>query len=254
MRLVSYNILDGGLGRADPLAEVIEAQRPDIIVLVEADDPTVIDRIAGRLRMDAIAVQGKRHGAAILSRYQIVESVNHSLLSDAFTDCVLEATLRQPDGRQWPIIAVHLHPRAADSDESIRQREIESLLQITADLRSQNQPHLLAGDFNANSPIQQIDIEKCKPKTRKEFAANGGSIPRRAISQLLQAGYVDSLHAVQGDAAKSIASFTTQYPGQRVDYIFTHGIDPSRLNDARVEHDRLARYASDHFPVVLQVD
>ena len=34
MRLVSYNILDGGEGRADPLAEVIEAQRPDVIGLV----------------------------------------------------------------------------------------------------------------------------------------------------------------------------------------------------------------------------
>ena len=34
MRIVSYNILDGGEGRADPLAEVIEAQRPEVVALV----------------------------------------------------------------------------------------------------------------------------------------------------------------------------------------------------------------------------
>ena len=38
MRIVRYNILDGGEGRADPLAEVIEAQRPDLVALVEATD------------------------------------------------------------------------------------------------------------------------------------------------------------------------------------------------------------------------
>ena len=96
MRLVSYNILDGGVGRADPLAETIEAQRPDIVILVEADDPSVVNRISGRLGMDAIHVAGRRHGAAILSRWQIVESINHGLLNDVFSDCVLEATIRAP--------------------------------------------------------------------------------------------------------------------------------------------------------------
>jgi len=34
MRVVSYNILTGGEGRADPLAEVLLAQRADVIALV----------------------------------------------------------------------------------------------------------------------------------------------------------------------------------------------------------------------------
>ena len=38
MRIVSYNILDGGVGRADPIAEVLLAQRPDVVGLVEADE------------------------------------------------------------------------------------------------------------------------------------------------------------------------------------------------------------------------
>ena len=51
MRLVSYNILDGGEGRADPLAEVLLAQRADVVVLLEADQISVVERIAAaRLR------------------------------------------------------------------------------------------------------------------------------------------------------------------------------------------------------------
>ena len=49
MRIVSYNIL-GGEGRADPLAEVIEAQRADIVGIVEADFLPAIERMATQLR------------------------------------------------------------------------------------------------------------------------------------------------------------------------------------------------------------
>ena len=61
MRIVTYNILNGGEGRADPLAEVIEAQRADIVGLTEADDPAVLERIANRLKMDYIHAVGERH-------------------------------------------------------------------------------------------------------------------------------------------------------------------------------------------------
>lgn len=254
MRMVSYNILNGGEGRADPLAEVILAQRPDIVVLVEADDMAVVDRIALRLKMDAITAQGRRHGAAILSRWSIIESVNHSLLRDAFADCVLEATIRQPGGAEWTVAATHLHPHAKDEDEKQREAEIDALLDIFAEHRTQGRSHLLAGDFNANSPIQKIVAEKCKPRTRKDIEANGGVLPRRAIGKLLEAGYVDSLRAVHPTQAAQVGSFTTRFPGQRVDYIFTHSIGVDRLSDARIEQDRLAKYASDHFPAVLQID
>ena len=52
MRLVSYNILDGGVGRADPIAEILQAQNADIVVLLEADDLSVVERIAGELAAD----------------------------------------------------------------------------------------------------------------------------------------------------------------------------------------------------------
>jgi endonuclease/exonuclease/phosphatase family metal-dependent hydrolase len=254
LRLVSYNILDGGEGRADPLAEVIKAQKPDIVVLIEADDPAVVDRIASRLKMEAAQADGRKHGGAILSHWPISETINYSLLRDEFADCVFEATILDPSGAVWPVTAVHLYPRASREAEARRMPEIEAILNIHAPMRQRNQPHLLAGDFNANSPIQQIIPDQCKRRTREEFAANGGMIPRDCVQKLLSAGYIDTLEATQGERAGKIGSFTTQYPGQRIDYVFSFGIAPPRISEAKVEQDRLARYASDHFPVVVDID
>src|SRR5690349_20191113 len=103
MRVVSYNILDGGEGRADPLAEVIEAQRPDVVCLAEASDLAVVERIANRLKMDFVQACGRKKGAAsaLLTRYTIRESVNHALLREGLSKSLLEATLVEPGGPEW---------------------------------------------------------------------------------------------------------------------------------------------------------
>ena len=71
--------------------------------------------------------------------------------------------------------------------------------------------------------------------------------------RLDDAGYADSLRAFDEQTAATSVSFTTLHPGQRVDYVFTWGIESSRVRDAWVETDRLARYASDHYPVGAEI-
>jgi endonuclease/exonuclease/phosphatase family metal-dependent hydrolase len=252
LRLFSYNILDGGEGRADPLAEVIEAQRADVVALIEADNSDVLNRISKRLKMDIIVGQGKRHAVALLSRFPIIQTINHGALGEK-PDCLLEALIRTPAGEEVTLGILHLHPHAREQDEAIREEELDSVLQIFELHRRQRKPHLLVGDFNADSPTQMLDMEKCKPSTREEWRQNGGHIPRRAIQKLLTAGYLDSYFALKPEQAKSTGTFTTQFPGQRVDYIFTYGLPPSRLKDAWIEQDRLAKYASDHFPIGLEI-
>ena len=256
MRILSYNILDGGEGRADPLAEVIEANRPDIVTLIEADDLSVVERIANRLKMDYVVGPGPRHAVAVLSRWEIRDSVNHTPLHRDFTASFLETTIRSPGHGQQDlaVCAVHLHARAAEADEQVRERQLDVILRSTARHRDARQPHVLAGDFNANGPTQRIDVAKAKPATREAHAANGGRLPRRVVRRLLDAGYTDTLRAAAGDRADSLASFTTLHPQQRVDYIFTHGIPPARIKAAWIEHDRLATYASDHYPVGAEIE
>ena len=249
MRLISYNILNGGVGRADPIAEILQAAQPDIVTLLEADDPNVVDRIANRLQMDVAQFAGKHHQAAILSRWAIRETINHALRRDALGNSFAQANIIDPSGKLWMIAAVHLHPHATLADEQLRLREIEAILRTMP----QDEPHLLAGDFNANSPLQTILPENCKPRTQKEWTENGGMLPREAVKKLLDAGYSDTLQASLGEKAGHTGSFSTQFPGQRVDYIFTRNITPQRIASAWVEQDRLAKYASDHFPIGVEI-
>jgi endonuclease/exonuclease/phosphatase family metal-dependent hydrolase len=252
LRVFSYNILDGGEGRADPLAEVIEAQRADVVALIEADNSDVLERISRRLAMDLIVGQGKRHSVALLSRWPIIHTINHAALRPQ-PDCLLEAVVRSPSGEEVILGVLHLHPHAREQDEATREEELDHVLEVFEPHRRQRRPHLLLGDFNANSPFQQIDPEKCKPSTREEWRKNGGSIPRRAIAKVLAAGYMDTLHALHPDITSRTGTFSTQFRGQRVDYIVMSGMPTSRLTAAWIEQDRLAKYASDHFPVGLEM-
>lgn len=249
MRIVSYNILDGGEGRADPLAEVIEAQRPDIVALVEADFLPVVERIASRLKMDFVHAPGNAGASALLSRWPIRQSINHAPLHPVFEKSFLAATVGAPDGSDLDVGVVHLHAYGRETDEQQRECELSIVMDAFATARRDRRPHILAGDFNADSPIQQIDPAACKPRTRDDWSANGGMLPRRVVQTLLDAGYIDTMETVdRANAAKS-GTFSTQFPGQRVDYIFTHSLEPRRIQSSWVEYDRLAKYASDHFPV-----
>lgn len=262
MRLVSYNILDGGEGRADPLGEVIHAARPDVIALIEADDEAVIARLANRFKMDVITGRGQRHAVALLTRWPITESINHAALVDGFEACLLEVTVEPPNAPPLPIGVLHLHSHATDADEQIRAGQLDVVLKAFARHRASGTLHLLCGDFNANAPTQQIDLSLAHPTTRREAQSNidlkahvtDVGVPRRAIARLLQEGYLDTFRAHDARRADTTGSFTTQHPQQRVDYVFAHGHDVApRIVDAWIEQDRLAKYASDHFPVGVEI-
>ena len=253
MRIVSYNILDGGEGRADPIGEVIEAQRPDVVALVEADDLTVVERIARRLKMDYVHAPGQKQASALLTRFAIRDSINHALLREGMSKSFLEATIVNDKGGEWPIGVIHLHHHAHEADETKREQELAIVLDVFARHRAAGRAHLLCGDFNADSPQQNLDPGKVKQSTREAWEKNGGQIPRRAIASVQAQGYVDTFHAVRGAEALRMGTFSTQHPGQRVDHIFTHGVDRAHLKQAWIEYDRLAKYASDHFPIGLEI-
>ena len=51
LRILSYNILKGGVGRETPLAAVISACEPDVVILQEAYRPAVVEQLADDVRI-----------------------------------------------------------------------------------------------------------------------------------------------------------------------------------------------------------
>jgi len=253
MRVFSYNILDGGEGRADPLAEVILAQRADIVAIVEADNADVLNRLSARLGMDYVHADGRKSSAALFSRWPVRDSMNNFALNKRIRKVFLQATVIDPAGNEWPIGVIHLPAHAREKDETKREESLSLILDATRCLRKASQRHLICGDFNSNSPVQKIEVKQCKKSTREEYAENGNRIPRRVVKKILDAGYVDTLHAFDPIAGETAGTFSTQYPGQRVDYIFAYGFDKSAIQSAWIETDRLAKFASDHFPIGVEI-
>jgi endonuclease/exonuclease/phosphatase family metal-dependent hydrolase len=238
LRIVSYNILNGGVGRADPIAEVLLAQRPDVVALVEADDPAMLTRIAWRLDMDHVAAVGlDGRTAALLSRRPILASTNVTALRGT-PRSFLWAEIESTDG---PVEIGVLHLTSGPDREDVRLEESEVVLSVTADAREQGRPHVLCGDFNALSPLQRVELARVPDHLRQ-----GGPMRSDVIEKVMDAGYVDTLAAGGAAIAAGAATFTTSQPGVRFDYIFAHGLTPTA---GWVERDRLAVFASDHFPV-----
>jgi endonuclease/exonuclease/phosphatase family metal-dependent hydrolase len=253
MRLLSYNILDGGKGREDAIVQVIASQKPDVVALVEAGDADVVEHIGRHLEMDVLHAPGNMHASALLTRWPVRESINHAPLHPELEKSFLEAKLIGLDGAELIVGVVHLHARALVADEARRLKELGIILSAFAPLRAARTPHLICGDFNANAPHRPIDPALCKPRTREEWEANGGRIPRWVVQKMLDDGYRDTLFELDAPSAETVGSFSTEFPGQRVDYFFSYLFPRRRLRSAWVERGPWARRASDHFPVGLEI-
>lgn len=156
-RLLTYNILVGGGRRIDAITNMIRAAHPDVVGLVEATNPRVVEELAERLGMECrMTGQGKSIDdwqIALLTRLPIVSTTIHTR-PGRLTKPLLEVRVREEDGHELAIFVTHLaaafsHGRGGNS---IRQVEVREILRILAELRAEGIPHVLMGDFNTLAP------------------------------------------------------------------------------------------------------
>lgn len=252
MKLMTYNILESGEGRVDPLAEVIRQAGADTVVLQECADRGLLAKLANRVGMEFfLAENPKNKDAAVglLTRERIVEAVNYSPLDSRITRAAFHATLRTGAG-EITVIGLHLHPHETLEDERVRLSELPAILEIAG--KFADRPHVLAGDFNTSHPQQVIDVAKLRPAGQKRIAGQGNVLPRELVSRLLAAGYVDA-HALGRAPAEFGVSFTTAHPAMRVDYIFVPAGMAGKVRSCEVFAAPIGRFASDHYPVVAEL-
>jgi endonuclease/exonuclease/phosphatase family metal-dependent hydrolase len=251
MKIMTYNIMEGGTGRVDPLAEVIRLAGADVVVVQEAvseEGSAAFHKLADRLGMDRfLAESGRAGGGAvgILSRVRIKEAVNHSAMDPRLSRGAVSAIVGD-----LVVIGVHLHPRELFADEEVRVKELTGVFEV-ANLFA-GREHVICGDFNASHPLQKIDLKEVRDKTRERVMTQGGEFPREVVRRMLERGYVDA-HALHHSAEAFGCSFTTAFPAMRVDYMFvTAGLAP-KVKGCEVFRPEMGRFASDHYPVVAEL-
>jgi exodeoxyribonuclease-3 len=254
VKICTYNILEGGTGRIDPLAEVLRLAAADVVIIQEAWDASLFHKLADRLGMDRFLAENPAnpHGSTgLLSRRPIRTAVNHAPLDKRLTRSAFHAVVEGGSDLPWlPLVGLHLHARETFADEAVRLAELPAIFDIAAALPG---PHLLAGDFNTSHPDQVIDIAKLRPSSRQRIAGQNSELPRDVIRHVLARGYVDA-HTLHRTPSAFDTTLTTAYPAMRVDFLFVTAGLASRLKSCDVFKPEMARFASDHFPVVAELD
>ena len=242
LRVVSYNILRGGAGREGPLAAVIRDCAPDIVILQEAIRPSVVQQLAGECGMTHWAAS-PGHSVAFMSRVAVAGHVWRRVrfAKRAYLELVTADGLC--------MYGVHLSAAHSNLTEQRRAYELRALLRSVE--RHQHGLHVVTGDFNTLAPGERLDMHKLPPRLRALAWVTGKSIRWVTIRMMLEAGYVDAYRKFHGDEGYT---FPTWDPHVRLDYAFLPEPFASTLQRCEVvRHHVSLRQASDHFPLVFEI-
>jgi exodeoxyribonuclease-3 len=243
VRLMTYNIRHGGQGREAPIAAVINACAPDLVLLQEATDPGAIERIAGATGMEEWrAYAGQSLGFLSRTRVAFAEWTRPRVSRHAFIEIV-------PAGATIRVFGVHLAAVHAAWTEQRRVFELRALLRSVA--RHQHGFHVLSGDFNTLAPGETLNVRTLPRRLRPLVWMSGGRIRWRTVQTVLNAGYVDSFRLKHADDPG--LTLPTPVPHIRIDYVFVPSGFSSRVASCDVVRHSQANAASDHYPVVADL-
>lgn len=252
MRLLTYNIKEGGVGRAEQIAEVIRSANADVVALQEARNPAVTQQIAKLAGYKFFGSQ-LSHSTGFLSNVPVVSHewrhpprTRHAILEVAF-----EGFPR--------LFVVHLRAWFNRWTEQQRVRELRGLLDgIREQLKRENNSfafHLLAGDFNALGPGELFDSSPMPAWIRGMIWLSGREMARSTIEMMGSDGYVDAWRTVHSDLEKDRGyTFPVWHPHVRLDYVFAPREFAARFTECRVlTEPEVVRTASDHMPLLVEI-
>lgn len=217
------------------IAEVIAQDQPDVVCLQELDSGRLRTQrqnqaqvIADRLGMDfhffaAIRLAEEHYGDAILSRHPL-RLERAALLPWPKSPLAFEPrgalwVSVTCEGTEWQIINTHLGLGRAE--RRLQAATLASAEWIGA--AALKPPVIVCGDFNSR--------------------------PSSKVQQILASQVKDAQFLVGGARQRT---FSTRLPVLCLDYVFvTPGV---RVRELRTIRTPLARVASDHFPLVAEVE
>jgi len=243
-RILSYNIRRSGGGREAALAAVIRSSSADVVVLQEATRPDVVERVAQAAEMPQWASR-PGESLAFMSRVPVAHHAWHKprVSRHAFLEIV-------PATTTWRVFGVHLSAVHAAWTERRRVFELRALLRAIA--AHQQGPHVLIGDFNTVAPGDLLDIRRLPHRLRALVWLSGGRIRWKTIATVLSAGYVDGFRRLHPtDAGYTLPA---PEPHVRLDYAFVPGGLVQQVSECAVIRTPEAAEASDHYPLMLEVD
>lgn len=246
---MTYNVLNGGMGRAELIVEVLRDISADVIVLQEVFGDSLVRSIGDALGMQYFVARGNsKYQLAVLSRWPIGARHSHHPFPP-IQQTVLEVIIDCPNGRPLAVFGVHPVPRPLVFLEWWRRWELGVALKRLERHRASG--CLLLGDFNASAPADAPDVRRLGFLNRVCILLQGQRIYRLAIRAVLEAGMIDCFRALHPDAQGF--TYGPPAPFGRIDYIFASATLRPCLTKCFVAREPMAvDRASDHYPVVAE--
>lgn len=246
---MTWNILDGGVGREQLITEVALAAQPDVLVLQEVYSNGFVEALAAGLSMQHFIAEGNstRH-MALLSRLPIRSAAAYHPYPP-IQHVMLEAELEHSQiGPVW-VFGVHLLPLLNIAREAWRTWEISAVLRRMGNRR--RGPCLVVGDFNSVARDDPVKADPTPSLRRKVRWLQSKRLFRIAVGRMQAGGFYDCYRQLHPDQPGY--TLPTPDPGVRLDYIFASAPLAARLQSCAVVAEPLAvQRASDHYPVVAE--
>lgn len=264
LRLMTFNLFEGGSGaggrRLDLAAAVIRAARPDVLGLCEAhglvEDPARFADLCAAVGMRGrIAAAPSGYHVALLGRTPHVvtefEPVDVRGLNPIGIGNVRVATRGDVQ-----VAVAHLDYREPAGREA-ETRALASLLDPAC-------PRIVLGDLNALSHsdgLTRADLLALPLHHVERHVEADGEVATGTTRVLEEAGMVDAWRAAnpaapagEGSTVPTDVPEPPHFAPMRIDYVFVSADLARGLAGCRVIRDPPAPQASDHFPVLAEVD
>ncbi|WP_406076872.1 endonuclease/exonuclease/phosphatase family protein [Micromonospora sp. NBC_00858] len=264
LRVMTWNIRTGGRDRGgsdrwDLLVEVITAQAPDVLALQELrgfDRGGLLAEVAGRVGMTPhLARSCFGQPVAVLVRPPL-RVVAAGSLRRPFHHAAARVVVATSAG-PLTVLGTHLYPYSGGR----RRMEVDWL--VAALRRAQGPLTLVAGDLNSLDPTVDHTVRLAGMPAlyrRRHLRRGGGAVDTRVVARLLAAGLVDlwpsaAAGAPEADGRTVPTRFGgAEFAGMRLDYLFGTPALAERVRECLVIRGGAADTASDHYPLLADLD
>ena len=249
LRVMTYNILDGGEGREKYLLEVLQTVQPDVAVLQEVFHGGFVQSLASALKMNLFFASGNRkRRVALLSRLPIISCQSYHRFPPIWRNVVEAEIEYQLNKRLW---LFGIHPMADLSVICELWRWWEAK-QIIGRIKPHIvEPCLVAGDFNAIAPNDRVVINQMPRRLKLIILTQGNRVYRFSIRKYLSTGLTDCFRAMHPN--DDGFTLPPPKPNSRLDYILVNDALKLHLINCWVVCEPSAILkASDHYPVVAE--
>jgi exodeoxyribonuclease-3 len=254
MRFMTWNIKTGGGSRLPAITAVIDREKPDLLALQELRDFERHDERRMRDLADAVGMVPHLSRSLFGMPVAVLVRPPLTIADSAVVTWRLHhaaAIVRVPTSAGLlTVVSAHLNPFAPYR----RMREARWLAH-----RYATAPALIAGDLNGLAPGEDhtATLEPQPGFLRRRHVSADGTVDTRAVGAFLDAGFVD-LWRVAGSGSDLTVPTTKgggrEFSRMRLDYVLGSPSLSPLAHDMRVLRGDETEYASDHYPVRLDLD